>query len=500
MSLGRLHNSTTHQIGLQSRKTLAVVVALVLCVGAFVLAAGEAQAEPVQPAATQQPAVAHQPEVVNNPVMLQEPTTSTLGHQPSMLTSAGAGVGTQPAADSRSTETPTAQPFSKKPSPAHSVSKLESDPQPNPTPEPTQHRGAPPPVEGASTANGLFSAQNYFAGNASTTKGTSSANSTTSSTSHSDQALKSYDLEPFYLNDSYIFKMPIDSPWGMPTETTKTAPQDLGTAQESLTPAVDTKPSSSGTSEASDSRSSVALGAERLEPVASNPAPSVGPWRPLGEPWTATRLEPLPFVVDEGSTPVADPKPQPDALKETLPILSAPAAEKPPVVSLPERLGLAPFPAPTKTAAIGWPPFATPQSTPRPAIPSPALSGTQRTLSLEHVARSVVQTLQNAASSAWAGLKGGSSSPEPSSSGDEGGGSSNEMPEPPASPSAPLGGSSYSLSSGQAGSSGGSVAPLLLYILASSLLLLQRDDRLSRISLFCPKPSSALLSPLERPG
>jgi len=72
----------------------------------------------------------------------------------------------------------------------------------------------------------------------------------------------------------------------------------------------------------------------------------------------------------------------------------------------------------------------------------------------------------------------------------------------PASPIAPpLGGSSFSSSGGQAGLGGGGFAPLLLIcLLALGLVLLRRDGLLHRTSCEPPKPSSALLAPLERPG
>ena len=72
----------------------------------------------------------------------------------------------------------------------------------------------------------------------------------------------------------------------------------------------------------------------------------------------------------------------------------------------------------------------------------------------------------------------------------------------PASPIAPpLGGSSFSSSGGQAGLGGGGFSPLLLIcVLASGLVLLRRDGLLHRTSCEPPKPSSALLAPLERPG
>ena len=93
-------------------------------------------------------------------------------------------------------------------------------------------------------------------------------------------------------------------------------------------------------------------------------------------------------------------------------------------------------------------------------------------------------------------------------SGDEDGSSSSggaTMPEPfdPVSPQ-PLGSSFISLFSGGGGqtSAGGAAgAPLLLGVLfLGSLVLLRRDLRMYLVSCEVAKPSSALLSPLERPG
>ena len=73
--------------------------------------------------------------------------------------------------------------------------------------------------------------------------------------------------------------------------------------------------------------------------------------------------------------------------------------------------------------------------------------------------------------------------------------------EPLFPPMLPPGDSSFfSLSGvGQAGPGGGLVL-LLLGVLASGLILLRRDGSLSWASCEMPKPSSALLLPLERPG
>lgn len=78
---------------------------------------------------------------------------------------------------------------------------------------------------------------------------------------------------------------------------------------------------------------------------------------------------------------------------------------------------------------------------------------------------------------------------------------SDGVPQPVSPLAPPLGGSSFSGSGGQTGLGGGGFAPLLpVCVLASGLVLLRRDGLLRWASCETPKPSSALLTPLERPG
>jgi hypothetical protein len=127
--------------------------------------------------------------------------------------------------------------------------------------------------------------------------------------------------------------------------------------------------------------------------------------------------------------------------------------------------------------------------------PSPEVAVSSVTGNLQSVAANVADTSVSTPAS------GGESSPATSSSG------AGEDPEStpqherrPSSPLAPLGGSSFSLSGGQAGPGGG-LTPLLVCVLASGLVLLRRDGLLFRCAPYePPKPSSALLLPLERPG
>jgi hypothetical protein len=94
----------------------------------------------------------------------------------------------------------------------------------------------------------------------------------------------------------------------------------------------------------------------------------------------------------------------------------------------------------------------------------------------------------------------------PSSAEDSSSSSQGTWPAPsaPVSPEQqPLGSSYIGLSSGmgQASSAGGLGTTLLLGVLfVASIELLRRDFGTYLVSMELPKPSSALLSPLERPG
>ena len=76
-------------------------------------------------------------------------------------------------------------------------------------------------------------------------------------------------------------------------------------------------------------------------------------------------------------------------------------------------------------------------------------------------------------------------------------------PQPASAPLAPpVGGGQFSLSMGSGGNvgPGGGFAPVLLGMLALAAILLTRNFRTYLVSCDMPKPSSALLLPLERPG
>ncbi len=161
---------------------------------------------------------------------------------------------------------------------------------------------------------------------------------------------------------------------------------------------------------------------------------------------------------------------------------------------------------------VGPAPATAVRGTPVPLVPGSPAVGYQPPPRPETAVSGVAANLQSGAANAAnaaditdtlpsAPAPDGGPSPAPSSSGS--GDASEGTPQherPPPSPLAPLWGSSFSLSGGQAGPGGG-LTPLLVCVLASGLVLLRRDGLLFRLAPYePPKPSSALLLPLERPG
>src|SRR5215207_6282531 len=143
-------------------------------------------------------------------------------------------------------------------------------------------------------------------------------------------------------------------------------------------------------------------------------------------------------------------------------------------------------------------------STSKIAPSSAAVQPLTRTLN------NVIGTNTSATASAVAGVLGTVGnwlSEAPSNAEDSSSSSEGTWPAPsgPVSPEQqqPLGSSYIGLSSGmgQASSAGGLGTTLLLgVLLVASIELLRRDFRTYLVSIELPKPSSALLSPLERPG
>jgi hypothetical protein len=211
------------------------------------------------------------------------------------------------------------------------------------------------------------------------------------------------------------------------------------------------------------------------------PAPLIQPAPATPEPATFEKNEPLPARAGERSlagTPVTGVR----------------------SVALPEN-------KPAGAAPIGAPASTVVQNTPatEPTVPR-LTAGSRPPSSLGASVSSAVETLQSAAANTtvgvWNTLTGRSSlklsSRVPPALTEEE--PSEDTPQP-FSPSVPLlAGSYFSLYGGGQESPPISTVPLLLCVLASALILLRRDGPLSWASCELPKPSSALLLPLERPG
>jgi hypothetical protein len=153
----------------------------------------------------------------------------------------------------------------------------------------------------------------------------------------------------------------------------------------------------------------------------------------------------------------------------------------------PPRPAIGPNPDRLSPTGAPWRPQATVSGS-IPNVPAAVSSAVHTTL----------QTIESAA----AGILGSFTDNDPSepSPVDEQGPLEGGDPIPLA-PVAPLGGGSYSpMSAGGVQAGSGGITLLLIGSLVSVSVLLRRDGRLWRAFCEVPKPSSALLTPLERPG
>ena len=167
--------------------------------------------------------------------------------------------------------------------------------------------------------------------------------------------------------------------------------------------------------------------------------------------------------------------------------------------------GLRPTPADANPAAGLTP------SAPVQTVPASVGGALRLPSSLGTTAASAARTVQSAATSAASvaaevlgSLTGGSPVNSSTNSTDGTQEQVSEGTPQPAPPLAPVGGGQFSLSTtggGGLAGPGGGLAPVLVGILALlATILLRRDFRTYLISCEMPKPSSALLLPLERPG
>ena len=167
--------------------------------------------------------------------------------------------------------------------------------------------------------------------------------------------------------------------------------------------------------------------------------------------------------------------------------------------------GLRPTPADANPAAGLTP------SAPVQTVPASVGGALRLPSSLGTTAASAARTVQSAATSAASvaaevlgSLTGGSPVNSSTNSTDGTQEQPSEGTPQPAPPLTPVGGGQFSLSTtggGGLAGPGGGLAPVLVGILALlATILLRRDFRTYLISCEMPKPSSALLLPLERPG
>jgi hypothetical protein len=221
-----------------------------------------------------------------------------------------------------------------------------------------------------------------------------------------------------------------------------------------------------------------------------NPAPPV----PLGR----EVPDPVPDPLSSQPTllPVSEPSPEPElkkpialqAASETLPL----QAEEPSVTKALEQAGMLAslpenVPANYSVSPIAPTSYRADQSiaASRAIIPVPLEGGLHSTTNLGHIKPSV--------STSFAG------SPEPSSNDTQK--PLEDTPQPPEPPLAPPVGDAPLFSLGGAQTApGGALALLLICIFASGMVLLRPNSKLHLASCTIPKPSSALLMPLERPG
>jgi hypothetical protein len=225
---------------------------------------------------------------------------------------------------------------------------------------------------------------------------------------------------------------------------------------------------------------------------AGTPSPGLAPeWGIPGDPGTMRGSEPLPV---------------PEAVH------APPAGERPPVSI--STMGAHPATLPGNgvidAVPVGLTPSTAVRGMPVPLAPGSLAVGDRSSSSPEVAVSSATGNLQSGVANAASNVvdtrgstqaPGGGSSPATSSSGEgDAPESASRHERRPSSPLAPLRDSSFSLSGGQAGPGSG-LTPLLVCVLASGLILLRRDGLLFGWAPYePPKPGSALLLPLERPG
>jgi hypothetical protein len=263
-------------------------------------------------------------------------------------------------------------------------------------------------------------------------------------------------------------------------------------------------------------------------PLAPGPVLDLGTFEPEGSKPLGTASEPIPvpFALGEGEpTGSADPSSGPHqapsfGAEPTFPRVPIGTVGKPALSAAdpaPHRMPssapgqASPYPAAQRMVqqALQQPvhPVAR-QALPGSSVLATAASSTASSAAVQEALTRTLTTVADAASAAASAFgtladwtTGYYYPSDEAAQSPSGGGGAPAPLEPLFPPMPPPGDSSFfSLSGvGQAGPGGGLVL-LLLGVLASGLILLRRDGPLSWASCEMPKPSSALLLPLERPG
>jgi hypothetical protein len=241
------------------------------------------------------------------------------------------------------------------------------------------------------------------------------------------------------------------------------------------------------------------------EPVASSSDGGTGAGGRVPRPGSSTDNA-LPSVSSDPTPQASDPvpwptlEPEPVASGENVPLPVAAAEPLAPSVSGTDLNYSAAHKPPAAGLTV---PVGVGRTSPLPSSLGTATSTMSDAMSNDLV-NSAAKIAHDAAETLATGISGtlASGSVDPSSDKTHDPLSEEEAPQPMTPLAPPAGGTSaFSLSGGgQVGSTG--VAPLLLLVgvLASSLVLLRHDGWRYLASCEVPKPSSALLSPLERPG
>jgi hypothetical protein len=233
----------------------------------------------------------------------------------------------------------------------------------------------------------------------------------------------------------------------------------------------------------------------RSDPAPTEFAPTTTP------PTTTSELASVSVSADPTAAPTPDlgtPETDSPAVAEEVP------AALPAGLSLPSEVAEPVIPGPALQQQVG--PGVVSHEQALSGYRSSAITPVSATVRpLTQALNNVIGTSASAASSAVAGALGtvGGWLTEAPSSGEDSPASDGTWPKPfaPVSPD-PLGSSFIALFSGNVQASAGSAGatPLLGVLFLASVLLLRRDVRTHLVSCEVPKPSSALLSPLERPG